>query len=80
MLSLRLGTKQGCPLSLSTQHCAVKSWHCKKASKRNKSYTDWKERKTVFTEAMIVYTGNSKQSTKKKKFPEVIGEFSKFVK
>lgn len=67
MLSLRLGTRQGCSFSLWTQHCTVSPDHCKKPSKRNKSHTDWKERKIVFTDTMIVYTGNSKQSTKKKK-------------
>lgn len=46
---LRLETRQGCPLLLLFNVILEDSHQCNKSRKRNKMYTDWKERcETIF--------------------------------
>ena len=47
--------------------------------KRNKRYTSGKEVNFIFTDDMIVYVENSKDSAKNLNQQELLSEFSKFA-
>ena len=45
--SLSLGTKQGCLLLTSIQHCIGSVSHCSKVRTRSQRHSDWKRRNKI---------------------------------